>query len=167
MANAKPVAICPYCRNELSYPIPQSCPKCLTRLAKADNEHFSTPDYLYYQKKDLIENLDKKVFPSDSEKYWTRVKLLDDDLAKWARECLNDEKIAAMHDAVLILENVMHSDIDAATLKTIVQHGKAAGALADSIERYLKAGGSLYDRTIKQILSNTGDASFGDQTDEG
>lgn len=67
------------------------------------------------------------------------------DLTLFVRSADAEVLTAALFDAHLILSHVMHAKLDGVALKRIVAAAKAIGKLGDSIDQYIKAGGSVSD----------------------
>jgi len=140
------VFICRGCNSEIGYPIPPRCPYCERLLEKYKSEYFGSPDYLSFQIDELYKKLgpfDPKSgktikWPEDNKKKYFLAK---EDLEKWARKCPEEDKLAALQDALLIMQNIVHSDSDRTVIKAVSRVGQQIGQLAEAIENYFKHGG--------------------------
>lgn len=148
MATATPVKLCPRCEEALPDPRPLKCPHCQTSLSaekKPASRFFECPDYLAFQKDDAIKLGDLKPGQESPAEALKRIAEARDDLTNFVREAEPEVLAAALFDAHLILSHALHSRIDGARLKRIVASARAIGKLAETIDQYIKAGGSLYD----------------------
>jgi rRNA maturation protein Nop10 len=136
MAKTKQVRVCKACNAELLKKDQLICHVCGFRLHAPENKRFASPDYLYYQKQDHL----KEDLADKDEK--TQQAILED-FVKWTKTCPEEDLIAACHDAFYLLR---YAALSGATSKTIIEGvrlGKKVGALANSIEQYVKNQGAI------------------------
>lgn len=148
LATATEVRLCPQCDEELPSPRPARCPSCGLNLAaqkKAKARFFEIPVYLSFQKDELAKVPDRKPgqpLPAEMQKLFLEI---NDDMTAFVRGASADVLCAALFDAHLVLSQVLHAEIDGLALKRIVASGKAIGKLAETIDQYIRAGGSIND----------------------
>lgn len=166
-----PLSTCHYCEASLM-PGPESetptdvghCWNCGRLLKNPTNKHFECPDYLHHQKNSLIEELGRgKLKPGDT-KYDEKIQEIQKDLISWVRECTSEDKIAPLHDSVVIMENLIHTTTTGEDLKIIISLAKKIGNLANVLEQYFKAGGCTYDRKIRRFRPDNGESSWDQAT---
>jgi hypothetical protein len=152
--SATTINICPYCEYTSTKGFEQICPACGRILRGPKDSIFESPNYLYKQKKNLL-----KVAENDKlnpEKFSLFNLDLTSKLHMWSRQCTTEDKMAVLFDAALVLENIIHSQTPVTDLRTIIQIAKKIGTLGNVIEEYFKAGGSPYDREVRQLLTDNG-----------
>lgn len=137
---------CRECDSELPHPIPTRCPYCDRLLEKYTSGYFGSPDYLFYQMEAY-----KKEFGPVNEKTgmaaaWGAEKFKEYSirvgaLREWCRKCPAEDRLAAVNDALVILQNIIHSELSREQIKVVVETAKKIGPLAEAIENYYKNGG--------------------------
>ena len=148
MANINKIALCPRCKTEMDFPLPEKCPDCSLEIKKSSNDFFHLPDYISAQFEDYREELGiyKMEQMSDGNK-----KEMDDvvsSLFKWCRECKGIDKIAAMSDAHLMVKHLIHSNTSPEQIKVILKIGKKIGDLCVNLDDYFKKGGTFENPPI-------------------
>lgn len=146
MANVNAIALCPKCRSVINHPLPERCPSCQYKFGEISNAHFASPDYLTYQKQDLLNELlataKEGVLSPDAK---TKQSQIEVDHRRWGKEASMADRLAAMEDAYHLLSWVMHADMVPVSfiqeLKQLTAIAKRVGALAQAIESFYQAGG--------------------------
>ena len=152
--SANELKLCRSCGEDISSleGTPERCPYCTAKLKIATSKFYGSPDYLCHQRNSLLEDLKlSKLYPGDS-KHDRQAAEIQNEMVRWARACPDEDKIAAMMDAEIILKELLHSDASGATMSNIVRCAKNLSKLADVLENYFKQGGSPHDREIRHVL---------------
>src|SRR5688572_5693154 len=144
MAKALQVVLCTYCLKEFPHTGSEKCPFCAYPLPQSHQATFVTPDYIFYQKSDLTAKLQPETLASE-------IAVLQDKLEHWARTCDPKDRLAAVHDAQIVMENLLHAPMPPDYMTSILAAAKMIGNLADAIDRYYRSGGAPYDRKIGQV----------------
>lgn len=154
MAKVKQVITCKACGAEVLEANSAKCHICgFTHLAKLPYEmRYGAPDYLVLQRKDLTAR-----FKESSKNYHSDLVKIEEELLLWTRNCSEEEKIAAMLDALLHIQQILLSSSSADTVKRVTRIGISIGEIAKSIENYVKAKGALnVTRTIEAAETRDG-----------
>lgn len=142
MAKANTVKLCPGCRAELPTPVPAVCPFCTRQLEVPVNPFFGSPDYVSLQLEDALATRRHDVKPpTDAEK--AEIEDIRKQYEAWLREAPVQDRIAALHDAHLMLSRTLLAPIAGKDLKTMVGLGKRIGELARAIDLYMTHGGDI------------------------
>jgi hypothetical protein len=159
MTIVKAAAFCPSCSYELPSPGLENCPSCGVRLSVPTNEFFELPYYLAMQMADYVQSMEdrerQKKPITDAER--TRFEAIRKAYRTFVRELTGKDRIAALVDAQLMLQEAVHSKLDGDHIKELIGRGRAIGNLAKSLEMYCTYGGSLSDPETKLVLSQPGD----------
>lgn len=141
MAKVNQVSLCPKCRTQLPEPIPPTCPGCNVALKPSFTSPFASPDYLYFQNRDLQEQQTAgKKDPELPEKAAQKL-LLEKEL--WLKQCPDEDRIAALDDAWNMLSYIANSNASADTIKSVIRIGKRIGELASALDAYAIKGGKF------------------------
>lgn len=149
-AEAATIKFCFYCKKELDRDY-KSCPHCGVFLATPANPYFTSPDYVYYQKQDVLEQNPKKKDDPDF------MKGLDKAMTDWGVQAPLEDRLGALYDSMLYMSTCLHAPIPTEIVKKMTAVGKQIGRLAESVENYFKNGGEPYDREIGRVPTDTGD----------
>lgn len=134
-----------------------ACPRCGGSLKTPQNDFYSTPNYLFFQRQRLLNKMEKdKLLPGDYS-WMARFAEVENNFVTWSRECPENDRIAAMEDARHLLANIIYSSTSPDALKAIIKTAKHIGKLAESLESYFLNGGSRYDREVRPIRPDPGD----------
>ena len=171
MVNIDKLHSCPSCKADLT-PDPSSdtradlntCWNCGRKLKNPTTKYFDRPDYICHQKDSLLEELDSGKLKSGDAAYDKTFNGIQDELVIWARECTTQDKMAPLYDAVIILENLIYTSTPPEDWRAIISLAKKIGTLANAIEQYFKAGGSSYDRKVRQLRPYEGENSWDQAT---
>lgn len=141
MANVNRLALCRYCKAELTFPLPDSCPVCLNKIIKSESEYFESPAYLAFQLEDHLHDigLHKKTAGKTEQ---IKAQKIARDLARWCRECPTEDKIATLSDSRMIVSEMIHSDMSGEDLQKLVKVAIQIGEIAKKVDEYVKSGGS-------------------------
>lgn len=164
MANVSAVKLCPYCQTEIlttDQGSPERCHSCQKVIKKPEGNIFSSPDYIHRQEFTLLEKLRGDKLNSDGETYIKEMENITVHKAKWYRESLHLDRVAAMCDALGVMQNLVYSKSNGEELKQVINLAKTIGMLANTIDNFYKAGAATYDREIRPIRTE----SFGDEGD--
>ena len=148
LATATQVKLCPHCEAELPVPRPAVCPFCLRAMPQGKSQSaqfFECPDYLYFQKQALARRPDEKPKQGLPEAYATTLLAVNDDLTLFVRKSTPETLVAAVFDAHVVMSHLMHSSIGGDDLKKVVATARAIGRLGETIDQYIRAGGTLHD----------------------
>ena len=138
MAKAKQVHTCRSCNTDLLVRDQAVCHNCGYRLNFDGDTKFNTPDYLFYQRGDLVIELDSK-----DRNYNSNIQAIDSDVINFLKKSDPEDKIASLYDSFYHLKSLILSEADSDTLKQAVKMGKLIGKLSNSIEDYAKNQGAL------------------------
>jgi len=165
MATISQAAFCPKCHKELLASDIGFCNSCNTPLAPPDNAYFGSPDYLWHQRDAHMSEVDS-THPGGKAKVTDEGKMqeITDAWFDWARRCPMEDKVAALRDAQLILQQALHAPIPARDLQQITTLGKAIGKLATAVEEYFRVGGGIHDRKIGRVSAQPEDDGRGLET---
>ena len=142
-AKVKAVQMCKSCGVELLLKDQRACQVCGSKQSADDiKTKFSPPDYLFYQRQDQISGLKT----NNTE---AGMKEIDHDMLSYIKASVDEDKIAAMYDALHTLKLLVLSDCTIDTLRTVTKMGKVIGKLAVSIEEYSKNQGVINVSTPK------------------
>lgn len=161
------LSICPNCQCDLTAdPSVRkgSCWNCGRVLVNPTNKYFESPDYICSQKSSLMELLDQSNLSPGDSKYEEKIHDLQKELINWIRGCKTEDRLAAMFDATVTLENLIFTETPTQDLRTIIAMGKKIGTLANAIEQYFKAGGTSYDRKAGPVRPDVGENSWDQAT---
>lgn len=143
MATVNAVALCPACRVELPYPIPEKCPNCNHKIERPTNESFGSPDYLHDQLEDALESFKDKAALSPAET--TEKSEIERRWREWGRDAPIRDRVSAMNDAHHLLSWVLHSNLDMAQAEGAVREmcviARRIGGLGKALEDYFANGG--------------------------
>lgn len=148
LATATQVKLCPHCEAELPAERPSVCPSCLRAMPQGKSQaaqFFECPDYLFFQKETLTRQPDKKPKQGLEAAYTTTLLAVHDDLTLFVRRSTPETLVAALFDAHVVMSHVMHSSIGGEDLKKIVATAKAIGRLGETLDQYIRAGGTLHN----------------------
>jgi hypothetical protein len=137
MAKVKNVELCPRCHHELTG---ATCTNCSYNKISRDNTFFDTPNYLDMQMKDHEVSIKEAYRDPRKQEAAARLRIIEQ--AKWVRGCPDEIKVAALKDAHLVIQNLLHSDASTETLRAITGLGRQIGEIAAAIEGYFAKGGS-------------------------
>jgi hypothetical protein len=138
MAKVKQVHSCRACGADLYTKDQAVCHACGTRLNFDEKTRFDSPDYLFYQRGDLVMELDSR-----GRDYETCIQEIDKDLINFIKKSDPEDKIASLYDAFFNTKYIILSESDTDTLKQVVKMGKLIGELSKSIELYAKNQGAI------------------------
>lgn len=157
---AHAVAVCPDCKSILENS-PEECKVCGKSLKIATNKYFASPDYIYYQRHALVEDIQlDKIRPGDS-KFEEKLLDIQNSLDAWARECPVEDRLAALYDAYLYLAHVVFATgTTKENMRQMISVAKKIGDLGNSIEQYLRYGGTVYDRKIRSLRPEPGELEW-------
>jgi hypothetical protein len=158
MAKVKQLITCKACGAEVVDHNSSKCHVCgFTHLAKLPYEvRYGSPDYLVFQRDDI-----KSRFKEGSKNYDMEMSKIEEEMILWVRNAPEEEKIAAMLDALLCMQQLLLSSSSSEAVKRITKIGISIGEIAHSIEGYVKAKGALnVTRTIE--TAELRDGSEGD-----
>lgn len=155
MAKVKKVQLCKSCKAQLIEENQQACHKCGARQAVEQTGRIAVPDYVAHQRDDIYnDNVNKEgTFDVDS---------LDKEIMEYAKNSLDEDKIAAMRDAWMYLRVLVLSDCNVDTLRLVTKIGKHIGLLSTDIENYARHGGIInvsQPKIIEFDETELGDAS--------
>jgi hypothetical protein len=113
---------------------------------------FGSPDYLWSQRESLLDECDASR-PTARTKATKQemVSSINDNLLTWLRDMPYEDRIATMRDAQLSLQHLLFAKLSVEEIRQVVVVAKSVGRLAESIENYFKAGGTIYDRKVGQV----------------
>jgi hypothetical protein len=161
------LSICPHCQSDLTAdPSVRkgSCWNCGRILVNPINKYFESPEYIYNQKSSLLEFLEQSNLKPGDTKYEEKIQEIQKELTNWVRGCKTEDKLAALFDSTVILENLLFTETPVQDLRTIISMGKKIGTLANALEQYFKAGGTSYDRKAGPIRTDIGEGSWDQAT---
>jgi hypothetical protein len=148
LATATEVKLCPHCEEQLPSPRPAVCPSCGRAMPLGKShaaQFFDCPDYLYFQKEVLSRPTDRKAKEGEEASHAKTLLAVHDDLTMFLRQSSPETLVAALFDAHAVLSHVAHSNIDGQNLRKIVVTAKAIGRLGESLDQYIRAGGTLHN----------------------
>lgn len=169
MAKVIPLISCPSCQEELPAADLSQCPYCMRKLTKEKSPTFgfAAPDYLFFQQKEIIKNKPQRKRDgshSASEAEQDFQVTVAKELHAWVRTATPEDRIAALFDALLVMQNILHCDATADQLRSIVPMAKSIGKLAENIENYFRSGGMSRDyREAGSIRPRPQDDSWGEK----
>lgn len=108
------------------------CTACNYNLKPRVSAIFGTPDYITYQ----YEEATKK--KNENEELVVKT-----DLFLYLRGCKDEDKMAALQDAEMILRQLLRSNVKGENVRNMVKLGKRIGKLADAIDSYVTNGGYI------------------------
>ena len=88
----------------------------------------------------------------------TKEEDLETSLDSWALNCSDEDRIAAMEDAVLMLKHVIKARASIGAIRTMTQFGKQIGDLSKTIEDYARNGGAFNAPAISKPAEEGGDS---------
>lgn len=159
MSTSSSIHICRYCQFTSPKSLEDVCPSCGRILRGPKDPFFTSPVYLYHQRASVLKKINEDKLVVDPQKKNVAASDVQSKLHKWARSCPTEDKVAAVFDAGLIMENIIHTQTPTEDIGKIVSIGKKIGELANALDQYFKAGGSPYDREIRQLRPYLGDPS--------
>ena len=156
MANVNEVKLCPHCEHELPLPDIERCPSCKALLRSPENKFFSTPDYLTMQLSDHLAALTYKQTPKERQdltQLYKKSSEIYEHYYAWLKVMPKEDVIASFRDTRSLLQNLLVSNADIATIKIAAALGKDIGKLAKALEEYLSEGGQIINTDhIKQNI---------------
>jgi len=159
MANVNEVKLCPHCENELPLPDIERCPSCKALLRSPENKFFSTPDYLTMQLSDHLAELTDKHTPKagqDLTRLYKESSEIYEHYYAWLKVMPKEDVIASFRDTRSLLQNLLVSNADIATIKIAVAMANDIGRLAKAMEDYMKEGGQIINTDhIRQDITAT------------
>lgn len=173
MVNVSTPQFCPYCEDPLytdeqlagfkSMRINKDrCPNCYKIVKNPNNKYFEKPKYIFHQSKSLIENLERDKLKPGSDDYLDQVTEISNQEIGWYRECLHEDRIAALSDAIGVMANLIFTRSMAGEIKQVLTLAKRVSTLASAIEDLHKSGVTLYDRETRSLRPVAG-SSDGNQ----
>ena len=161
----------------LPSPLPPHCPSCKTALIPPESDFYGSPDYLAHQLQTHQEEAlsrvrgvgepkteaDSKKLQAEQEVAGKKLEKLLAELARWARVCPTEDKLAALFDAQLIMQNAMHANMSIDTLRKLTAMGKHIGKIATAIEDYFRHGGEPHDPEARRVPTHTEYDSGGEE----
>ena len=141
-----------------------SCWNCGRILVNPTNKYFESPDYIYTQRNNILEFMKHSNPRPGDARYEERLNEIQKELINWVRGCKTEDKMAALFDATIILENLLFTETPIQDLRAMVAMGKKIGTLANALEQYFKAGGTSYDRKAGPIRPDVGENSWDQAT---
>ncbi|NDC22647.1 MAG: hypothetical protein EBZ49_00730 [Proteobacteria bacterium] len=139
MAKVKSVDFCSQCGQELSTSYP--CSACGYNPAKVLKDLFEECYYITLQAKD-IEAAAHKELKNDraKEELIAKNKI---NIKNWFRLCPDELKVAAVSDALLVVQNLLVSNTKPNAIKQITSLARSIGDLAKIVDDYIKSGGDI------------------------
>jgi uncharacterized Zn finger protein (UPF0148 family) len=138
MTNIGILKECPNCQEQLFKDGQKYCSNCGFDLKfKKENKDFATPDYYYYQSKDVLRS-ETKIKMEDDAKY-TKYQDILKRLRVHMEHITGEDCIAATDDALLVFKTLPKRRHTTEEIRHIVSTGKQIGTIATSIETLYKA----------------------------
>lgn len=162
MAKVKQVFLCPKCGTELETEKQVSCNYCKAVLHPIENAFFEAPDYIWNQLNETISRIDEYE-KSDVKKERDAEKLKRNMDLYFQISCTDEDRLNAIIDANLVVQNLILSIASPDTIKNIVKVGKRIGEQCTLIDNYIKAGGNINGRPTT-ITEPSDDPESIDQT---
>ena len=137
--------LCSTCKCELPTPTPDICPHCGSRTPPTNqliNNRFDCPYFLTHQFEDLLKEIIPKAEDAGITENIEKQKL-HRELIEWVRQSSSEDKLACILDSSFIMSELLHSHVSGDILKNIVCHAKRVGKIAEAIDQYINAGGSV------------------------
>jgi len=141
MANAKQLTVCPRCEGE-TQASDKTCPHCGFRLVVPENPTFDIPAYLHFQKLDVENGIEMETKATDGSRINPKLTKMVHDLRRFWEECDDQTRIAALEDALGCVRHLLNSRASIDCLRKVNGMAKQIGKLGESVEEYLKHGGS-------------------------
>jgi len=169
MVNISTPKFCPYCEEPLYTDdqlagfksvkvLKDRCPNCYKIVKNPDNKYFQKPNYIFHQKKSLIENLERDKLKPGTDDYLDQATEISNQEVDWYRDCLHEDRVAAFSDAIGVMENLIFTKSMSGEIKQILTLAKRISTLASAIEDLHKSGVALYDRETRSLRPLPGDA---------
>ena len=143
--------LCRSCGSDITSEHTERCPYCTAKLKTPTSKYYSSPDYLSLQRDSLLKELESRKLKPGDTKYEEAAADIQNEMVKWARNCPDEDRIAALVDSVIILRELVHSESSTDTMRRVIACAKGLSQLASTIEDYFKLGGSQYDREIRLV----------------
>lgn len=154
MSNVQEIRLCPKCRSMLKGTI---CSTCGLNTAAIGKSPYSSPDYIYYQRKDVKRDstvcpLCSKNTKNDFCEHCMRDWRLEEVL-RWFKNCPDEDRIGAMEDALNTVRYLMYGKCSGDITKQIITIGKKIGDLSLAFDNYMSKGGYIetYNGNEKQV----------------
>jgi hypothetical protein len=164
MVNVTPTAFCPYCGanqlDEEDRPKTGSdrCLNCFKIIKKPSSKYFESPDYIFHQQNTLIEELKKDKLNPEDLTYQTRSEAYRLEYELWFRNCLHEDRVAALSDALEVMRHLIYSRSTPEEFKQLVKLAKNVGEISHVVDQLIRAGVPTYDREIRQVRAYIEDA---------
>lgn len=156
MAKVSKVVVCKHCNNEINSDS-AVCPYCKF-VFRTEGVIFEPPAYVTIQSAEKGLELDEKKDLDAS------IRIKDDIYLKlisyFQDGCSDEDRVAAMKDAWLTIQNIMHSNSSVEGIRNVVKIGKRIGELAAAIEAYVAKGGNLDTPINTPVVKTDGDGSL-------
>lgn len=173
MTKVSKSSICPYCKTNLldfeletGFTVPKAlkdrCPSCNKIIRKPSNELFESPDYIHHQMTTLMEEArNSKRFESekDLEDQWNRS---ENALYEWFRRCLHEDRVAALSDAVQVIEHLIYSNASREEIGQLMKLTARIEKVSAAVRNFMQIGGPLYEREVRRIRTHYRDADGGE-----
>lgn len=169
MAEITATKMCHYCGAELPSEIPGFCPSCHTQLKDPETKLLKLPKYLSTQLTEFADNVEKDLeayIKEAMKESGAEIKEIEEEFlkntidkmdAEYTRVMIGTkaiEKAACAHDTYEFLKVSISSKMTGDERKSFVMICKGIGVLAESIDKYIHAGGQCYGGTASTKLGN-------------
>lgn len=140
MAKVNSVALCPQCEVETVRSPEGRCPNCRYIVDSKKNPVFEGGYYLTIQKADAVGKAKQIKSEKERNEEFQKIEQAHKD---WAVGCSDEDRLAAMQDALHLLRYVVHSPSDPRVIKSMTSFGKQIGDLSQAIENYIAKSGAI------------------------
>jgi len=153
MAKTNKILTCQACGNEVPPETNGVC-FCGFVIESKKNPVFEGPMYLSIQNAEAMAELEHD---AEGSLKTAKQQKVTNHLVSWLRNCSDEDRIAALEDAVFMLEHAIPASASIVAIKRMTNYGRQIGELSKTIEDYARNGGRFNAPEIPTAPEERGD----------